>query len=586
MKNVCTNFLFLIIVFLLFSFSACASTYTYRIKVLNNQTNLRKDAGGTDGTRLGLLSKNDYYVLVDDSLHADVNNHKRCNGDWYFMTYYTGVNGYVCSDDVELIKSYSSDDVAPSTECEKELSNAGFPSSYWGGLCSLKEKHPTWNFQAVKIDLDWAYAVERESECSKNFIHSSIYDKTFIDTSCTATSPGKYVAPSQIGVAYYMDPRNSFTEKYLFQFLDQSYDLSLKDSYSNAVDTILNGTDFNTYHLNLGTNLKDIIIAGSVDKASPIAISSKMRMELGTGTKLENLYKGIYDGYDKLYLGYYNFFNFGVTDFCVAEFGTTYCGLNYAYKLGWKGVDTSIKGGIDQFSGSYILKDQYTGYFQKFNVATKIEGSLFGHQYMTNLAGAMSESSTSFDAYTKNNLLNINLTFKIPVYNKMNATIINSNNGAVDDGSNTPNPSTIPIYTIVTSSGFRYSSKYISNISPGTDVSVIKSAIEAVGGIGSVNITDVNGNIKTSGFIGTGDKVSINNKETTETLDVVIKGDTSGDGIINALDLLQVQKNILGTYSLTGAYLEAADTSKDNVVNALDLLQVQKNILGTFSIEQ
>ena len=52
------------------------------------------------------------------------------------------------------------------------------------------------------------------------------------------------------------------------------------------------------------------------------------------------------------------------------------------------------------------------------------------------------------------------------------------------------------------------------------------------------------------------------------------------------MDLLQVQKNILGTYTLTGAYLEAADTSKDGVVNALDLLQVQKNILGTFEIEQ
>ena len=72
----------------------------------------------------------------------------------------------------------------------------------------------------------------------------------------------------------------------------------------------------------------------------------------------------------------------------------------------------------------------------------------------------------------------------------------------------------------------------------------------------------------------------------TEVLEVIIKGDTSGDGVINALDLLQVQKNILGTYTLTGAYLEAADTSKDGVVNALDLLQVQKNILGTFEIEQ
>lgn len=383
-----------------------------------------------------------------------------------------------------------------------------------------------------------------------------------------------------------MDPRNSFTEKYLFQFLDQSYDKLLQNNYPSAVETILNGADFNTYHATLGNNIKDLVISGSVDKASPIAIASKMRMELGIGTSLENLYKGIYDGYDKLYLDYYNFFNFGVTDSCVAEYGTTYCGLSYAYKAGWKGVDAAIKGGINQFSSGYILKDQYTGYLQKFNVASTGAGSLFTHQYMTNLAGAMSESNTSYNAYEKNNLLGLNLIFKIPVYNNMNSTINNSNNGAVDDGNNNPAPSTIPIYTIVTSSGYRYSSKYISKINPGTDVASLKGAIEAVAGNATVSVSDANGNIKTSGLIGTGDKISINNQSETEILEAVVKGDTSGDGIINALDLLQVQKKILGTYTLTGAYLEAADTSKDGQVNALDLLQVQKNILGTYEIEQ
>ena len=580
----------LVIIAVIFSFfyisNVEATEYTYRVKILNNQTNLRKDAGGTDGTRLGLLSKNDYYVLKTNQVFDDVNNHKRCNGGWYNMIYYTGVEGYVCQDDVELVVSYSNDNEVPTTECEKSLSAAGLPSSYWGGLCSIKEKHPTWTFHATKINLDWSYVVERESECSKNYISSGVYDKTFLDDTCKSTSPGGYVAPSQKGVAYYMDPRNSFTEKYLFQFLDQSYDKLLQNNYPSAVETILNGADFNTYHANLGNNIKDLVISGSVDKASPIAIASKMRMELGIGTSLENLYKGIYDGYDKLYLDYYNFFNFGVTDSCVAEYGTTYCGLSYAYKAGWKGVDAAIKGGINQFSSSYILKDQYTGYLQKFNVASTGAGSLFTHQYMTNLAGAMSESNTSYNAYEKNNLLGLNLIFKIPVYNNMNSTINNSNNGAVDDGNNNPAPSTIPIYTIVTSSGYRYSSKYISKINPGTDVASLKGAIEAVAGNATVSVSDANGNIKTSGLIGTGDKISINNQSETEILEAVVKGDTSGDGIINALDLLQVQKKILGTYTLTGAYLEAADTSKDGQVNALDLLQVQKNILGTYEIEQ
>lgn len=114
---------FLAIIFLIMALfyidNVNATSYTHRIKVLNNQTNLRKDPGGTDGTRIGLLYKNDYYVLKDDKLYDDVNNHKRCNGGWYHMTYYTNVDGYVCSDDVELVVSYSTDDVTPTTECEK-----------------------------------------------------------------------------------------------------------------------------------------------------------------------------------------------------------------------------------------------------------------------------------------------------------------------------------------------------------------------------------------------------------------------------------------------------------------------------------
>lgn len=580
------------LVIICFSFLFCISqvfaeeTFTYRIKIIDNGTNLRYDAGGSNGNYIARMSAGDYYTLVDDKLYDDVNNHKHCNGNWYYMQYNSETTGYVCSDNAEVIVSHSTDDVLPVTDCEKELAEAGFPSSYWGGLCKLKESHPTWIFKSVNLNLDWKNAVEEESSCGHNYIINTIKDSSFFDTTCTSTSPGGYVAPSQTAVAYYMDPRNSFTEKYLFQFLDQSYDANLGEYYSNAVETIIKDAEFYKYHLSIGNNLKDIIIASSVDKASPIAIASKMRVELGVGTSLENLYSGIYEGYEKIYLDYYNFFNFGVTDSCVAANGTTYCGLNYAFRSGWKGLSVAISGGISQFADGYILKEQYTGYFQKFNVASTNENSLFMHQYMTNLAGAKSESQTSYNSYAANNLLELNLVFKIPVYKNMDAMITNSNNGAVGDNETEVKPSTIPISTIVTSSGYNYSSKYISKISAGTDVSTVKGAIESVGGNATVNIMDKDGNIVSSGLIGTGFKVSINNQSSTEVLEVIVKGDTSGDGVINALDLLQVQKNILGTYTLSGSYLEAADTSKDGTVNALDLLQIQKNILGLYNIEE
>lgn len=581
------KFLFvLVMTFFLFCLDVKAVDYTYRVKVLYNGVNLRNDPGGTDGTRVGLLSKNDYYVLSDDKLYDDVFNHKRCNGGWYKMIYYTDTEGYVCSDDVKVIKSYSKDDVGALTDCEKELFNAGFPSSYWGGICSIKEDHPTWTFQALKVNYDWKDIVEKESVCGTNYIHSSVYDKTFMDSTCKSTSPGNYVAPSQKGVAYYMDPRNSFSEKYIFQFLDQSYDVTLINNYPSAVESILNGTSFNTYHMNNGTNLKDIIVNKSVDKVSPVAIASKIRNELGTGTSLQNLYMGTYAELNGIYLGYYNFFNFGVTDSCVKESGTTYCGLNYAYRAGWKGVDVAIEGGINQFSSGYILKNQFTGYLQKFNVYVSSLDKVGTHQYMTNIGGAMQEANTSYESYKQNNLLDINLNFKIPVYNNMSATIINSNNGAVDDGDGESKPSSIPIYLIVTSSNFKYSKEYISGFTIGSDVATIKGILEGVAGNATVEIYDKDDNIINSGVIATGQKIKISNQTGTEVLQVVVKGDTSGDGVINALDLLQVQKNILGTYTLTGAYKEAGETSGDGVINALDLLQVQKSILGTYVINQ
>ena len=167
----------------------------------------------------------------------------------------------------------------------------------------------------------------------------------------------------------------------------------------------------------------------------------------------------------------------------------------------------------------------------------------------------------------------------------MSASIGNSPNGGVGGGSSS-SPSTSAIGTIVASAGYSMSNDKISGIGADTQVTAVKANLEAIAGSGNVTITNANGVGVSSGNIGTGYKVTIKNSIETRTLTVVIYGDTSGDGVINALDLLQVQKNILGTYSFSGAYSTAGDTSKDGTINALDLLQIQKNILGTYNISQ
>lgn len=104
---------------------------------------------------------------------------------------------------------------------------------------------------------------------------------------------------------------------------------------------------------------------------------------------------------------------------------------------------------------------------------------------------------------------------------------------------------------------------------------------------GSIKIVKADGTEQT-GTVGTGNKANVydSNGKLQFSYDIIIYGDVSGDGKVNALDLLRVQKNILGTTSLTGAYKTAADTSKNGKIDALDLLQVQKHIIGVKKINQ
>ena len=104
---------------------------------------------------------------------------------------------------------------------------------------------------------------------------------------------------------------------------------------------------------------------------------------------------------------------------------------------------------------------------------------------------------------------------------------------------------------------------------------------------GTIKVTNANGVEKTAN-IGTGDRVQVYDASGTMkyTYNIVVYGDTNGDGAINAMDLLRVQKDILSLSKLSGFYSSAADTNKDGKITALDLLQVQKHILNLKAIAQ
>ena len=572
------NMLFCFFVFVFFCL--ILKVYASGEYVVFLDTNNIRSGPSTSYTRLGLENVGSTYYLLSTSLVKDEKQDGSCDSGWYQISY-DGKTGYVCSEYVRLGNVSYDDGKEATTTCEKEMQAAGFPSSYWDGLCSLKEEHPNWTFRAVQTNLEWSVAVEKESACGKSLIQTS--NSEYIDTSCSSKE-GSFRAASQKAVAFYMDPRNFLTENYIFQFEYLKYDSALESSYTSAIDSMLTGASFYKYHLGLGTNFASLVTqAGKEMDINPISLASRMRQEMGTGTSLYNLYSGVYTGSNNAYYGYYNFYNIGVNSSCVNNI--TQCGLGYAKSHGWNTVYNAIKGGADLLSNNYLDNGQFTTYLQKFNVAPVSESTLYINQYMTNIAAPSSEATSTYNSYKSLGLLDSAFAFYIPVYYNMSASIDNSPNGGVDNGSSS-SPSSSAIGTIVTSAGYKMSGSEISGIDPNTGVSAMKANLEAIAGSGNVTIKNASGTTVSSGNVGTGYQVTIKNSSETKTLTVVIYGDTSGDGVVNALDLLQIRKNILGAYTLSGAYQEAGDPSKDNTIDALDLLQVQKSILGSYTISQ
>lgn len=136
-----------------------------------------------------------------------------------------------------------------------------------------------------------------------------------------------------------------------------------------------------------------------------------------------------------------------------------------------------------------------------------------------------------------------------------------------------------------------------------SSVYTIDGSKKLISGVKKIPIKEkeFSGNIKTANFgksmkaetgkngnIGTGSKVLVYDAggKVVDTYQVLIYGDTNGDGIVNALDLLRTQKDILGVKKLSGLEKTAADSSRNGKVDSLDLLKIKKQIIGAKDINQ
>ena len=312
-----------------------------------------------------------------------------------------------------------------------------FPESYKPYLEELQKKYPNWKFTALYTELDWKYVIDNENIFGKNLVPKSYSDRW------KNTTPGQYnvevdsgwVDCSRRAIEYTMDPRNFLNYVRIFQFEGLSYDS--KTNSKDGIEKILYGTEFynatvqyldssgNT--ITMTSRYSDLILsAGKTSQVSSYHLASRIKQEVGPFLSHSSI-SGNVAGFK----GLYNFYNIGATS-STEPMGAIKNGLQYAkdgkgasqetkdkYLIPWNTKAKAITGGGIFIGSSYIHLGQDTLYLQKFHVSSSSTGSLFWHQYMTNVLAPYSESKSIYNGYVNSGLLSESMSFIIPVYENM-----------------------------------------------------------------------------------------------------------------------------------------------------------------------
>lgn len=127
--------------------------------------------------------------------------------------------------------------------------------------------------------------------------------------------------------------------------------------------------------------------------------------------------------------------------------------------------------------------------------------------------------------------------------------------------------------------------QYITGVQPETTVENFLNGITCHG-TAEVRLFDKNG-VEKTGIAGTGNVLAVYvSGELVASYELVVYGDVSGDGRVNTLDAIKLNRYTIGLVTLDGAYLEAADASRDTRVNTLDSIVINRYSIGLTDIKQ
>ncbi len=220
---------------------------------------------------------------------------------------------------------------AEAADYSAELRKKGFPESYVSSLNKLKQAHPNWNFEVLKVGETFSYSVSQERKSHSQQLIQNYSGNNGKGYYCTCSKCYKNGAPlvkeypnwvsaSQKAVEYYLDPRNFLDEKHIFQFESTLYNASQTQA---GVESILKGTWMHdsiivyknakgesvTYKRNSKSvkYSQAIMDASQYSGLSAYYLASKIVQEVGGSKPTAGGASGTYSGYK----GIYNYYNIG-----------------------------------------------------------------------------------------------------------------------------------------------------------------------------------------------------------------------------------------------------------------------------------
>ena len=451
-------------------------------------------------------------------------------------------------------------------------------------------------------------------------------------------------------IAYCMDPRNFLDEKSIFQFESLSYSEAQTREGVQAIlkGTFMENEVEDTDGTVL--NYADAFLAiGQETGVSPYHLASRVRQEQGTrGTS--SLISGRYAGYEG-YFNYFNVGASGVTSTLVVKNGLAYAkkakwDTRYKALLGGArllsknyismGQDTLYFQKFNVVNHNALYSHQYMG-----NVTAAItEGQKLGqgyeekqqpfvfripvyqnmpqeavaftasgnpNNYLKTLEIANHSLTPSFDgATTKYSLVVDAQVTEIEI----SATAVASTSKISGTGkvSLATGDNTIPIicksgsgakrtYTLtvvrqeaevgeLSSDVYKIGKKYITGITPGLKAEEFLQQMKLDKGSMKLLTADKSAPAE---IVATGNCLEIYDEVGAlfQTYQLVVYGDVNGDGQINVLDMIKVNRHILELSKISGCYLVAADANRaEDGVNVLDMIIINRHTLGLSTIRQ